>query len=133
PNQEPRLLQLASEGLRHLLSDPALAVGWVDAAQGPYIARGDGTVTSCDDLSRDDLALLVIALQLSLARCFVERIGQLPLILTDESLGLPEEELARLAELLKDVAADRLQTLVVTVDPLVSDQFRQLDIPSLVI
>jgi hypothetical protein len=129
----PRLLQWATEGLRHLLNEPALTVGWVDAAQGPYIVRGQATVASCDDLSRDDLALLVIALQLSLARCFVERIGQLPLVLTDESLGLPEARLARLAELLQEVSSKGLQILIVTVDPLVSERFRQLDVPSLVV
>jgi hypothetical protein len=124
---------MASEALQRLTGDSTLTVGWTDSAQGPYIVQGEAQATSCDDLIPAQADLLVTALQLSLVRCLNERAGHLPLVLTDQSMGLPPAILKRLATLLKELAETGQQVLVITVDPMVSQQFRQLDVPSLVV
>jgi hypothetical protein len=131
--QTSLLLQWATDNFRQLSADEAVAIGWDDAAMGPHILAGDGSVTSVDDLDADRLAALVIALQLSLVRCLGQRIGHLPLVLTDRSFDAGARQLAPFARLLCDQAASGQQVLVVTTQTVVSEQFRRFDVPTLIV
>jgi hypothetical protein len=131
---QPPLLQLATNYLRLLWNDDSVAVGWDDAAMGPYVLHPYDIASSFDDLSADKQLGLGISLQLSLVRCLTQRIGHLPLVLTDRTLADADAQPnRRIAELLCHLAGSGQQILVVTATGAVGDLFRLLDVPTLTV
>jgi hypothetical protein len=130
--QPSLLLELAACNLRILWAD-SVTVGWDDPAMGPYVLFGDGSVTSVDDLDAERLADLIIAVQLSLVRCLVQRVGHLPLVLTDRSFQGDPRHATRHARLLGEQAAHGQQVLVVTARAAIVQQFHRLQVPTLTV
>lgn len=133
PALTPRLLRLASRCLQQLWDQTTIAIGWDDPMIGPYVLRDGEHATSFDDLAPNQQQTFVLSLQLALVRCLTERVGHLPVVLTDRSFDADDETVARLTRLLHELAATGQQIFVVTVSGAVCGQFRRHGVPTLIV
>ncbi len=100
---------------------------------GPYAVHNEVTATSAADLPPEQRHMLVLVLQLAMARCLAARIGHLPIVLTDRTFAMAHRAAAEVARLLQELADTGQQIIIVTTDPSVSQQFADLDVPTLVV